>query len=150
MQMESIWWLGFLVVLLLIEIATLGLTTIWFAGGALAAFAVSLTGGQLWAQALVFFGVSAVLLIFTRPLAVRYINKNAVRTNADSLIGQTGIVTEDISNLDSTGQVQIQGQIWTARSEEEETQIPKGEKVVVEKISGVKLIVRKQESRQPC
>ena len=144
MQMESIWWLGFMVVLLLIEIATMGLTTIWFAGGAFAAFIVSLTGGQLWLQVVVFLGVSILLLIFTRPLAVHYINKNAVRTNADSLIGQTGIVTEEISNLEGRGQVQIQGQIWTARSEKDGNQILEGEKVVVEKISGVKLIVRRQ------
>ncbi len=144
MQMESIWWLGFMVVLLLIEIATMGLTTIWFAGGAFAAFIVSLAGGQLWLQVVVFLGVSILLLIFTRPLAVHYINKNAVRTNADSLIGQTGIVTEEISNLEGRGQVQIQGQIWTARSEKDGNQILEGEKVVVEKISGVKLIVRRQ------
>lgn len=144
MQMESIWWLGFMVVLLLIEIATMGLTTIWFAGGAFAAFIVSLVGGQLWLQVVVFLGVSILLLIFTRPFAVHYINKNAVRTNADSLIGQTGIVTEEISNLEGRGQVQIQGQIWTARSEKDGNQILEGEKVVVEKISGVKLIVRRQ------
>ena len=133
-----------MVVLLLIEIATMGLTTIWFAGGAFAAFIVSLAGGQLWLQVVVFLGVSILLLIFTRPLAVHYINKNAVRTNADSLIGQTGIVTEEISNLEGRGQVQIQGQIWTARSEKDGNQILEGEKVVVEKISGVKLIVRRQ------
>lgn len=143
MQIESIWWLGFMIVLLVIELVTLGLTTIWFAGGAFAAFIASMIGSSVWFQVILFFAVSIVLLIFTRPFAVHYINKNTVRTNADSLIGKTAIVTEDISNLDSKGQVQVQGQIWTARSTEEEIKIQTGEKVVIEKISGVKLIVRK-------
>ena len=143
MQIESIWWLGFMIVLLVIELLTLGLTTIWFAGGAFAAFIASMIGSSVWFEVILFFAVSIILLIFTRPFAVHYINKNTVRTNADSLIGKTAIVTEDISNLDSTGQVQVQGQIWTARSTEEEIKIKAGEKVVIEKISGVKLIVRK-------
>lgn len=143
MQIESIWWLGIMIVLLVIELATLGLTTVWFAGGALAAFIASLTGASGWLQVILFLVVSIVLLIFTRPFAVRYINKNTVATNADSLIGKTAIVTEDISNLESKGQVQVQGQIWTARSTEDETKIEKDTKVVIEKISGVKLIVRK-------
>lgn len=143
MQIESIWWLGIMIVLLVIELATLGLTTVWFAGGALAAFIASLAGASGWLQVILFLAVSIVLLIFTRPFAVRYINKNTVATNADSLIGKTAIVTEDISNLESKGQVQVQGQIWTARSTEDETKIEKDTKVVIEKISGVKLIVRK-------
>ncbi|MDY3767462.1 MAG: NfeD family protein [Lachnospiraceae bacterium] len=143
MQIESIWWLGIMIVLLVIELATLGLTTVWFAGGALAAFIASLVGASGWLQVILFLAVSIVLLIFTRPFAVRYINKNTVATNADSLIGKTAIVTEDISNLESKGQVQVQGQIWTARSTEDETKIEKDTKVVIEKISGVKLIVRK-------
>lgn len=144
MQMESIFWLGLMIVLLLIELATLGLTTIWFAGGTLVAFIVSLAGGSLWMQVILFLAVSVVLLIFTRPFAVHYINKNPVRTNADSLIGKTGVVIEEISNLDSTGQVQIQGQIWTARAQKEETKIEAGARVTIEEIQGVKLIVRRE------
>lgn len=144
MQMESICWLGLMILLLIIELITMGLTTIWFAGGALAAFIVSMSSGPMWLQVVLFFGVSILLLIFTRPFAVHYINKNTVKTNADSLIGQTAVVTEDISNLKSTGQVQIRGQIWTARSEKQENEIQAGEKVVIQEISGVKLIVRRE------
>lgn len=144
MEAESVFWLGLMIVLILIELATMGLTTIWFAGGSLAALIASMVGADLWMQIILFFGVSILLLIFTRPFAVHYINKNPARTNADSLIGKTGIVTEEISNLDGKGQVQIQGQIWTARSAKEEVMIQSGEKVVVEEIRGVKLIVRKE------
>ena len=144
MEAESVFWLGLMIVLLVIELATMGLTTIWFAGGSLAAFIASMASAQLWLQIILFFGVSILLLIFTRPFAVHYINKNPGRTNADSLIGKTGIVTEEISNLESQGQVQIQGQIWTARSVKEEVTMKPGEKVVVEEIRGVKLIVRRE------
>ena len=83
--MIPIIWLVILAVLVVIEIITLGLTTIWFAGGALAALVVSLLGGPVWLQILLFLGVSVVLLIFTRPLAVRYMNKNQQKTNVDSI-----------------------------------------------------------------
>ncbi len=88
--MIPIIWLVILAVLVVIEIITLGLTTIWFAGGALAALVVSLVGGPLWLQILLFLAVSIVLLVFTRPLAVRYMNKNQQKTNVDSIPGKTG------------------------------------------------------------
>ena len=95
----TIMWLVILAVLLGIEIATLGLTTIWFAGGALIAFLVSLTGAPLWSQIAVFIAVSVLLLIFTRPIALKYMKKGASKTNVDSIPGQTGIVTHTIDNL---------------------------------------------------
>lgn len=73
--MTPLAWLGILAILLVIEAITVGLTTVWFAGGALVACIVSWLGGGIVVQLLLFFGVSVVLLIFTRPLAVRYMNK---------------------------------------------------------------------------
>ena len=87
----SVLWLAVLAVLLVIEIATLGLTTIWFAGGALIAFLVSLAGGPLWLQITLFLIVSVVLLLFTRPLALKYMNKGVEKTNVDSIPGKSGI-----------------------------------------------------------
>ena len=95
----SIIWLVVLAILLVIEFLTLGLTTVWFAGGALVAFLVSLAGGPLWLQLLLFIAVSVVLLLFTRPLAVKYLNKDVQKTNVDSIPGQKGIVTATIDNL---------------------------------------------------
>ena len=116
MDVQSITWLVLLVIFLAVELATMGLTTIWFAGGALAAFLVSLAGGSLTLQVVVFIAAAVILLIFTRPFAVKYINQNRVKTNADSLIGETAVVTEAIDNLAGAGQVRVNGQIWTARS----------------------------------
>lgn len=143
MNIQSIVWLAVLVVLLAIELATLGLTTIWFAGGALAAFFVSMFGANLPIQIILFGAVSVVLLLFTRPWAVRYVNKDRIKTNAESLIGKTAVVTEEIQNLAGTGQVQVGGQEWTARAKDESMTIPKGAKVCILSISGVKLIVDK-------
>lgn len=136
----SIIWLVVLPILLVIEFLTLGLTTVWFAGGALVAFLVSLAGGPLWLQLLLFIAVSVVLLLFTRPLAVKYLNKDVQKTNVDSIPGQKGIVTATIDNLKAEGQVTIQGMEWTARAKNGNT-IEKGKVVRVTAVEGVKLIV---------
>lgn len=136
----SIIWLVVLAILLVIEFLTLGLTTVWFAGGALVAFLVSLAGGPLWLQLLLFIAVSVVLLLFTRPLAVKYLNKDVQKTNVNSIPGQKGIVTATIDNLKAEGQVTIQGMEWTARAKNGNT-IEKGKVVRVTAVEGVKLIV---------
>lgn len=136
----SIIWLVVLAILLVIEFLTLGLTTVWFAGGALVAFLVSLAGGPLWLQLLLFIAVSVVLLLFTRPLAVKYLNKDVQKTNVDSIPGQKGIVTATIDNLKAEGQVTIQRMEWTARAKNGNT-IEKGKVVRVTAVEGVKLIV---------
>ena len=107
-------WLIILVVLVVIEIFTLGLTTIWFAGGALVAIAVAALGGPVWLQVLTAVIVSAVLLFFTRPVAVKYFNRDRERTNAESLVGRQAIVTGEINNLQGIGQVAVNGMEWTA------------------------------------
>lgn len=139
----SIIWLVVLAILLVIEFLTLGLTTVWFAGGALVAFLVSLLGGPLWLQLLLFIAVSVVLLLFTRPLAVKYLNKDVQKTNVDSIPGQKGIVTATIDNLKAEGQVTIQGMEWTARAKNGNT-IEKGKVVRVTAVEGVKLIVEEE------
>lgn len=145
MDIQSVTWLVLLVILLAVELATMGLTTIWFAGGSLAAFFVSLAGGSTMIQILVFLAVAVILLIFTRPFAVKYINRDRVKTNADSLIGKTAVVTEAIDNLAGRGQVRVNGQMWTARTKNENQKIPADTKVKILEISGVKLIVEPEE-----
>ncbi len=140
--MEALSWLILFVLLLGIEILTLGLTTIWFAGGALAAFFAALLGAGLVFQLVLFAVVSLVLLAFTRPLAVKYLNRKTTKTNVDSMVGRHGEVTEEINNLQAQGQVQVDGMPWTARAEREEDVIPAGTEVQVVRVSGVKLIVK--------
>ena len=103
--MTPLAWLGILAILLVIEAITVGLTTVWFAGGALVACITSWLGGGIVVQLLLFFGVSVVLLIFTRPLAVRYMNKGVEKTNAESLLGKRAVVIQPVNNLAQTGQV---------------------------------------------
>lgn len=139
-------WLIAAAALLVLEMITMGLTTIWFAGGALIAAAVGALGAPLWVQIVLFIVVSAVLLVLTRPLAMKHFNNKTVKTNADSLIGELCIVTKSIDNLHARGQVKVRGQEWTARSYDDEVVIETDTKVRIEAISGVKLIVRPDET----
>ena len=143
--MQPLIWLGFLALLLVIEAITAGLTTIWFAGGALIAFCAGFVGFGLGVQVGTFIVVSLLLLLLTRPLAVKYFNQERQKTNAESLIGQQALVTEDIDTIKAKGQVEIRGQIWSAKTDEPDGTIPKNTVVVVNGIQGVKLIVRARE-----
>lgn len=142
--MDSIYWLAALVILLLIEIATLGLASIWFAGGALVSFLLSLFSDNLMLEILVFIIISFVLLYFTRPLAVKYFNSKRVKTNYETLAGSTGKVLEKIDNFNETGVVFINGLEWTARSYDDSVVIAKDKKVIIKEVSGVKLIVEEE------
>ncbi len=144
--MEPIYWLLLFILLLVVEFLTVGLTTIWFAGGAVAAMVVNMLGGNIWIQMIVFLAASLLLLIFTRPFAVRYINRGRVDTNIDKLIGAEAVVTESINNLESTGKVQVNGLEWTARSKEADALIENGTTVEILSIEGVKLIVKEKEA----
>ena len=134
-------WLAVFVVMVVIEIATLGLTTIWFAGGALVALIISLFNPPVAVQIAVFIVVSVVLLIFTRPIAAKHFNKKMVATNVDSVPGEIGIVSVNIDNIAATGTVMIKGMEWTARTESDDVKIEKGAKVKVLRVEGVKVIV---------
>lgn len=138
-------WLVILVVCLVIEILTLGLTTIWFAIGALTATISALLSFPLWAQNTVFVAVSLVFLFFTRPIAVKYFNKDRIRTNAEGLIGKMGIVISEIDNLQGIGQITIGGQEWSARSTNDTVRLSVGTVVEITAIQGVKLIVKERK-----
>ncbi len=145
--MYAIIWLAALVVLLIAEALTLGLTTIWFAGGALIALVAALLGANVWVQLGIFLTVSLVLLIFTRPLALRYMNKSTLKTNVDSLAGEQGIVSETIDNLEATGKVKLNDVFWMARSEDGSI-INEGTVVEIVRVDGVKLIVKVKEEER--
>ena len=144
--METIFWLILFVVLLIIEIFTMGLTTVWFAGGALVAWILAYAGFDLPVQIILFLLVSIVLLVLTRPIAIRYFNKERQKTNAESLIGQKAVVLEEIDTIHNVGRVEVNGMEWAAKTEDTEEPIKVGEIVVIEGIQGVKLIVRKEEA----
>lgn len=136
-------WLILFVVLLVIELFTVGLTTIWFAIGSLAAFLADLLGAGLLLQIIIFLAVSCILLIFTRPWAARHVNRRRIKTNYESEIGKIILITEKVDNLNQTGKSTVDGQEWTVRSQNDEDVLEPGDKARVVDISGVKLIVEK-------
>lgn len=138
-------WLVLLVILVVVELITMGLTTIWFAGGALAAALISIPGTPLALQILVFLVVSALLLYFTRPVAVKYFNRDRIRTNVESMVGRQAIVISEINNLEGIGQVNTGGMEWSARSSYHNVVLPVGTVVTVLGVDGVKLIVEERK-----
>ena len=139
--MDMIGWLVAFVILIGIEAATMALTTIWFAGGAVFAFFAAVLGFSVQTQLVVFLIVSFILLLFTRPLAMRFVNRETVKTNVDGLIGRKAKVITKIDNNEPSGATVVDGQEWTARSMDDAVTIPVGTHVVIKEVRGVKLIV---------
>ncbi len=144
--MQAGFWLILFVVLLVIEICTLGLTTVWFAGGALVAWVLAMLKVSLPIQVIVFLIVSIALLVLTRPIVMKHFNRKREQTNAEGLIGQTAVVTERIDTVHSTGVVVVNGLEWSARATAADIIIEKDTIVSIEGIQGVKLIVKAKEA----
>ena len=144
-----VFWLVLFVVLVLIELATLGLSTIWFAGGALVATLATVFNAPVWLQVVLFLTVSILLLYFTRPLAIKHFNRDRARTNVESYIGRDVIVVSEIDNLQGIGQVTLGGQEWTARTAKEDITLPVGAVGVVMAVDGVKLIIEEKPAKEP-
>lgn len=139
--MTLFYWLILFVFLVIVEICTLQLVSLWFACGALAAIAVTLLDGSVELQLVVFLGISLVLLILVKPITDKYFRKHFVRTNVDSLVGKTARVTARIHNIEGFGAAVVNGLEWTAIAKEDEEIIEPGTYVTICAISGVKLIV---------
>lgn len=155
--MMAVLWIGLIILFAAIEIVTVGLTSIWFAGGALAAlfcYAIGLNWGWQFA---IFVLVSLVLLIFTRPWALKYLKPHLIKTNYEQLIDEKVCLTEDVDNLQGKGTAVYKGQEWTARAYEENETFKAGTIVKIKEIRGVTLYVvksdtyqEKRQSNQPC
>ena len=135
-------WLIAAVVLLAAEAMTAGLTTIWFAVGALAAWLTSVLGAGLGWQVFVFLLASLALLALTRPLAEKLAGRKTVKTNTDSVIGRRAVVTAPVDNLAATGEITLDGMPWSARSSDEKAVLPVGTEVTILEVRGVKCIVK--------
>lgn len=134
-------WLALMILFLIAEIITVGLTSIWFAGGALTALLSAIAGFGLIVQVVLFFAVSLLLLFFTRPFAMKYVKPHNIRTNYEDIIGREVLVSERIDNRAGTGTAVFNGQEWTARSIEDDVVIEAGIMAQVTEIKGVKLYV---------
>ena len=142
-------WLGIAILAAVVEAVVPSLVSVWFVPGSLAGLVVSLCGGPIWLQIFVFLAVSLACLAFTRPLAKKLLVHHKERTNADRVVGATGIVIQDIDNVVSTGRVMVMGNSWSARSTQKDGKIEAGSRVRIERIEGVKLLVTPVEPPQP-
>jgi membrane protein implicated in regulation of membrane protease activity len=137
-----LWWLIIIVILAIIEFSTVNLTTIWFITSGLVSLLISFITDNFYIQFGVFVILGVILLITTRPFLVKWLTPIREKTNLDRVVGMEGIVTEDILP-NRIGEVKVDGKKWSAKSDKK---LKVDEIVIVEKIEGVKLIVRKKES----
>ena len=144
MNWAAITWLVLMVIFLIVEASTVTMVSLLFAAGALAAMVISLLSGALWLQVAAFIVVSAILLTLLRPLVRKYVTPKLTRTNVDSVIGSTGLVTVAIDNVAAVGQVKLGAMVWTARSTSGDA-IPEGVMIRVDRIEGVKVYVSPAE-----
>lgn len=140
MNWEAIFWLIAMIIFVVAESMTVTLVSIWFAVGALGAILVALLGGGLMLQVTVFLALAIVLLFLLRGMVRKHFSPRVTKTNVDSVVGATGIVLTPVNNIAALGQVQINGVEWSARSTDN-THIPAGAMVKVDKIEGVKVFV---------
>lgn len=140
-------WTILAIVFAVLEGVTLGLTTIWFAIGSLAGMVMAMLGFGINIQLIAFMLSALLTFAFIRPLAQKVLKVGYTKTNVDSLIEKTGIIHVAITPY-KVGQVKVNGQIWTAKAEQEDVNIPVGEEVEVLRVDGVKLIVRPIESKE--
>lgn len=143
---QTIFWAILTVALISTEIATVQLVAIWFGAGALVAFVASFFGMAFWLQIVIFILISVILLLLTRPTVKKWINGKKIATNADSIIGMTGIVIEKIDNIRDTGRVMVNGLNWSARAANEKDLFDIDSRCEVISIEGVKAIVKPFEN----
>jgi len=134
-------WVALVIIFTLIEVFTLGLATVWFAIAALVMVFLSFLDISLKVQFLIFLSIATVLMIFTRPIAVKKLKMGKEKTNVDSLVGKHALVVKTISEFER-GEAKINGVIWSAMSEDNK-EITEGSKCEILRIEGVQLIVRK-------
>lgn len=141
--MDYISWFIAFIAFIGIELVSMGLTSIWFSVGALTAFVAALLGAPVYVQFILFVVVSTVVLVFVRPFALKYVNKNTEKTNVEAMAGKTCKVIVQINNIEGTGEILVDGLEWTARTEDDSI-LNVGDLATIVKIEGVKAIVKKQ------
>ena len=140
---REILWLAGIVAFIILEAVTYRLISLWFVIGAIGGLIAAMCGVDFYVQMAVFLAISILLLILLRPVSMKLIKKQDFKSNADSLIGKSILVTQEVNNIKGTGQGKVNGMVWTVRSETDET-IAAGELAEIKRIEGVKLIVKKQ------
>ena len=144
--MALLFWLIMFLVFIALEAVSMALTSIWFAGGALAAFFVCSAGGGTTFQLALCTVVSVILFLCVRPAAKKLVNKRVQKTNAGSLTGKSVRITEEVDNAQWTGKGIVEGMEWMVRAKDPECIIPAGVSAKIVDIQGVKLIVTQADS----
>lgn len=147
MDMYVGFWLGLAVIFVIVEAATVGVVSAWFAVGALCAMGAALLEWELWLQIVIFSVVSVLLLLSLRPILRKYFTPRLTRTNVDAVIGTQGLVIEAVDNLQGTGRIKLGGMEWAARSSNGQ-KIPEGTLAKVDKIEGVKVFLTPVKEEQ--
>jgi len=142
--MDPMIWFVVFIAFLGFELVTMGLTSIWLAIGALAAFIASMFDVPVAIQVIIFAIVSTVVLFFLRPFALKYVNNKTEKTNVDAMEGKTGKVTTEINNIEGKGEILVDGKYWSARTRDDSV-IPEDTLVTVVRVEGVKAIVKKEK-----
>jgi len=142
--MQAYFWLLVCVLLIAIEMATMGLTTIWFAVGSLGAYITALLGGGILLQLVVLILISLVMLLFTRPVVVKYLQART-KTNVEGMAGKVAVITEPVNNLSGQGAAKVSGLIWTARSTDDNVTFSIDELAEIVSVKGNKLIIKKYD-----
>ena len=140
MNWAGVVWFALMVFFIALEAGTVAMVSTWFAAGALGAMITALCGGAVWLQCAVFVVISLVLLLSLRSVLRKYIAPRQIKTNVDSIPGMEGLVTAEINNLTSTGQVKLGAMEWSARSTSGEV-IQPGTQIRVDRVEGVKVFV---------
>lgn len=143
MEQAVIWILG-IIVFIILEAVTYQLVSIWFAVGALGGLVASFVGVNFYVQMAVFIAVSFIFILCLRPISMKFLKPKNIKTNAQSLVGKEVLITSDVDNIKGLGEGKTDGKVWTVRSIDN-SQIVKGEVAVIEKIEGVKLIVKRKD-----
>ncbi len=123
------------------EMITVGFLVFWLGVGALFAMIVSFFTSNLIAQTSVFVISSALLILITKPFVKKFVDVKPTKTNAFSIIGKKALVIKEINNINSTGQIKVNGEVWTAETEDDKV-IPEGSEVEILEIKGVKVVVK--------
>ena len=140
-------WIGMIVLAVMSEASTMAITAIWFVPPGIVSMILAFCRVPLWIQIVVYIFLSALCLVLFKPLVKRLQNQTKdTKTNVDSLVGQTAVVTEEIDNIHETGAAKVGGLIWSARSENDGDRFFVGDIVEIRAVAGVKLICRKKES----
>lgn len=140
-------WLVAIIVFIALEASTYQLICIWFAIGSIGGFVSAYLSAGFETQLIVFIVLSVITLLCLRPVSMKLLkNKNSIKTNVDALVGREVLITKEVNNINGRGEGKVNGLPWSVRSADDTVGFEPGEIAYIERVEGVKLIVRRREN----